>query len=151
MEKKVVFSLLLLMILIFFGVYHALHQDYGGEFINYQQARNRWGSKHFDPYKFRDADTKDRAAMITELILRKLYIGGDIAKVKEDLGKPDGFFVEGGAAYMLQERSGDIDESWQLAFVPDEHGIVQDVVIHKRCCYTDPWMKLFKDEKKTDE
>jgi hypothetical protein len=113
-------------------------------FMSAKDAEKKWGVAKFDASKFKAASASQRAPMAVDAVKRRLYIGQDRKKVREDLGDPTGYFFSDTIyAYQIEEYSDDKKEAWQLVFIPDaELKKVADVKIHKKCCYQTPdWAK----------
>ena len=81
--------------------------------------------------------------MAVDIVKRQLYVGEPRAKVRKDLGDPNGYFFSDTIyAYQIERYTEEKRESWQIVFIPDkELKNVQSVKIHKSCCYKEPsWL-----------
>lgn len=112
---------------------------FGATFMTQQEAQKKWGTKKFDPAKFKSASTSEKGAMATDVIKTKSYVGKDMLVVRKELGTPDSYFFSDTIfAYKITPSKANV-ESWQLVFIPDENLIkVKEVRIHKKCCYANP-------------
>ncbi len=112
----------------------------GQEYMDISEAEKRWGQKPFDRLKFKDAPMRERAAMAVDLIKRKLFIDKPIEKVRHDLGPTSGYFVsERIPTFFIEEGWHQNRNSWQLVFLTDRNGKIDEVRIHKNCCSDDIW------------
>ncbi len=114
------------------------------KFISLSDAEKKWGNTKFDLIRFKTASAAQRAPMAVDIVKRRLYVGLDRKKVRDELGEPTGYFFSDTIyAYQIEEYSESKKEAWQLVFIPDEDlRKVADVKIHKKCCYETPeWAK----------
>lgn len=112
---------------------------FGAEFLKPSAAKKKWGILTFKADKFKTLGEKEKGAMATDVIEKKIYIGKDMLLIRNELGTPDSYFFSDTIyAYKITEPAAD-KESWHLIFIPDEKlEKVKDVKIHKKCCYKSP-------------
>lgn len=110
-----------------------------GETISANAAKTRWGNEAFQAEKFRGASMESRATMAASLLAGKSqFIGLDRSEIRNRLGDYSGHYISGMyPTYLIQETSETSTEAWQLVFLIDKDGKVQDIVIHKNCCSRD--------------
>ncbi len=109
------------------------------EYMKLSEAEKKWGSRSFDTKRFKSGSVRLRAQMTHSLVKNKKYVGVSIKKVFSDLGPSTGyFFSESIPAYVIQSGGQRIRDVWQIIFLPEENSEkVKEVLIQKKCCYTD--------------
>ena len=132
MEKIKNLTLISCLILGFAGLARG---QYGETYMTAEQAQKKFGTKPFDPDKFKKGDSKLKGEMAADLILKKTFIGKRLKAVRELLGPPDGYFENKGVlAYIISPEVSKKD-IWQIIFLPDKDWKrVDEVKIHKNCC-----------------
>lgn len=112
---------------------------WGAVFLDYKEAKKKWGDIEFNASKFKSADEKEKGAMAANAIKIKKFVGKDMLEVRKELGVPNSYFFSDTIfAYAITEST-ENREAWHLIFVPDEKlEKVKEVKIHKKCCYKSP-------------
>ncbi len=112
---------------------------FGATFLNFNDAKKKWGQKSFDPEKFKALSENTKGAMATDALKKKYYVGENMLTVRKKMGTPDSYFFSDTIyAYKITEPD-EGKESWHLIFIPDENlEKVKEVKIHKKCCYKSP-------------
>ncbi|GEM_PF-3327403 len=106
-------------------------------FMAVAAAKQRWKEKTFDAGKFKSGTVQERAAMATNLISSKKLLGKTPEEIRVLLGSFSGFFWSDYIpAYLVEEGWTQKRDTWQLVFLLSDHGLVNDVRIHKNCCVT---------------
>lgn len=96
------------------------------------EAKKRWGNEAFNAKKFREGDAIARSKMVVSLIETKKFLGKTVRQVREELGRPDGYFWSDRIpAYFIEEGWKKKTDSWQLVLLPGEDGYIHEVRIHK--------------------
>lgn len=144
--KRVLIAISFLGLCLVFGklVCLAGEEYFQAKFMSLSDAEKKWGIVKLEVAKFKAASTAQRAPMAVDIVKRRLYVGQDRKKVREELGDPTGYFFSDTIyAYQIEEYSETKKEAWQLVFIPDtDLKRVADVKIHKKCCYETPeWAK----------
>ncbi len=133
------------------GVLFATDNRYiRSEFLSSKRASEKWGNVSFDVKKWKAGDEKIRAAMAANLIEGKKIIGKSIALAQDELGHPDGyFFSELIPAYRIENRkAGERKDSWQVVLIAGKNGkTVEEIKIHKSCCYSEEEYGLKQKER----
>ncbi len=135
MKFLVTFGLLLTLIE---GVGAAIQKDLylsSQTFMRLPVAKARWKESPFNAMQFKSGNTKVRASMAVNLILKRKLIGKTPEQVRELLGNFSGFFWSDAIpAYLVEEGWNEKKDTWQLVFLLDDGGRVNEVKIHKNCC-----------------
>ena len=114
-------------------LYMDLRDFLGLTTLNVRTAERVWGKNEFTPEIFKNSSQKERASQVASLIHSNRYIGKTIQTVISELGPHDAYYNSDEIpAYSLPKLK---DDSWVLVFLPDQVGIVKEVIIHKDCCY----------------
>lgn len=102
-----------------------------------EEVLRRWGKKPFVLEDFKKGNPQSRAAMAVDLIKnQKQFHGKDATEIRALLGTFSGhYFSESYPTYLIQKGNEAKPESWQLVFVIDRNDKVNDIVVHKNCCY----------------
>jgi hypothetical protein len=104
-------------------------------FMPLQTAKQRWKEKPFNASKFKTGNPKERASMAAAIITSKKLLGKTPEEVRTLLGGFSGFFWSDYIpAYLIEEGWTQKKDTWQLVFLLDDQGRVNDVRIHKNCC-----------------
>lgn len=104
-------------------------------FMPLSEARNRWTISAFNPAKFKAGGVKERATMAVSIISNHQMIGKTSDEVRSVLGDSSGFFWSDYIpAYLIEQGWDKGNDSWQLVFLLDPQGKVNEVRIHKNCC-----------------
>ncbi len=104
-------------------------------FMTLPTAKQRWKEKPFNAGQFRSGNTKARASMAVSLIAGKTLLGKTPEQVRATIGEFSGFFWSDSIpAYLIEEGWAEKKDTWQLVFLLDDRGRVNDVKIHKNCC-----------------
>jgi hypothetical protein len=104
-------------------------------FMSVAAAKQRWKEKAFDASKFKSGTAKERAAMATNLISSKKLLGKTPKEIQVLLGGFSGFFWSDYIpAYLIEEGWSQGKDTWQLVFLLNDQGLVNEVRIHKNCC-----------------
>jgi hypothetical protein len=144
--KKAVYILLFIVLSVFVGskAISTGEDFFQAKFMSNEEVKKKWKPEPFDAKKFKNGSPEVRASMASEIIERKLYVGQNRRKVREELGDPDGYFFSDTIyAFQIQEYSDSKKEAWQIVFIPNEDLTkVKEVRVHKKCCYDTPdWVK----------
>lgn len=109
------------------------------EFMTTDRAIALWGHKPFSADEFKKGSLPARSSMAATLIESKTFVGKSPEQVKEELGNPTGYFwSKGFPAYFLNDGSKEKNhETWQLVFLLNSKGNIDEVRIHKNCCSKD--------------
>jgi len=120
--------------------YFSWAQYYAGDFMDLKTAEKKWKVSAFNKELFRKTAPEKRAPMAVDIVMRQVYVGEDMLKVREELGSPDSYFFSDTIyAYKIMAFPGENEENWHLVFIPDEKlEKVKEVRIHKKCCYKTP-------------
>lgn len=111
------------------------------DFMQLNRAEDKWGQKKFDKALFKSGNEAARAAMVVDMIKSGVYKQKLLRQVIKELGDPTGYYENDGIpAYLLtpeSDKKTDIkDDVWQVVFIPDKSWKkVEEVKIHKNCCY----------------
>jgi hypothetical protein len=107
------------------------------DFMSITKAEKKWPPIQLKTEQFKAADPSKRAPMAVDIVKRNLYVGGDMKRVRQELGDPDSYFFSDTIyAYQIMPFPGLDKENWHLVFIPDENlEKVKEVKIHKKCCY----------------
>lgn len=144
--KKVLFVAIFIGLSLVFGKLLCLagEEYFQAKFMPASEAEKKWGITKFDVNRFKTGSAAQQAPMAVDIVKRRLYVGQDRRKVRDELGEPTGYFFSDTIyAYQIEEYSETKKEAWQLVFIPDKDlKNVADVKIHKKCCYETPeWAK----------
>ena len=72
---------------------------------------------------------------VWRLCLLLNFIGKSAEEVRKELGEFTGnFFSDSIPAYLIEEGWKKGKDTWQLVFLLNENGKVNEVKIHKNCC-----------------
>lgn len=131
-------SLLIAMAILGFSCWASTY--FQSEFLTPAAAEKKWGLVSLDKSVFRSGDLNKRTSMAVDIIKRKLYAGKDMKLVRQELGDPDSYFFSDTIyAYKIMPFPGEEKENWHLVFIPDDDlKKVNEVKIHKKCCYKSP-------------
>ncbi len=120
-----------------FSMARAASHFWTGTVLSATQVAQRWGQQSFDSVKFRSGDERVRAAMAYSILTNKnKFRGRPALELKKELGDPDGFyFSDVLPAYLIQRAKSANGESWQIVFLLTKDRTVDEVIVHKNCCY----------------
>jgi hypothetical protein len=114
-------------------LYFDLRDFLGLTTLSLTTAEKAWGTKEFNPERFKNGSKQERAAQTVSLIRSPRYIGQELKTVISELGPHDGYYNSDEIPdYSLGELKG---AHWELVFLPDDNGRVNRIIIHKECCY----------------
>lgn len=103
--------------------------------MSLSSAKQRWKEKPLNATRFKSGSTAVRAEMAVGIISGKNFLGRSSEEVRTTLGNFSGFFWSDYVpAYIIEEGWGKGRDTWQLVFLLDDDGRVNDVRIHKNCC-----------------
>lgn len=104
-------------------------------FMDLGQAEARYGVQTFVASSFRTGSTVERAKMAVSLVKKKVFVGMTPQQIKKELGNFTGyFFSDYIPAYLIEEGWEKGNDTWQLVFLLDDSGHVNEIRIHKNCC-----------------
>ena len=131
MKKYIIF--LVLTCAVFSHSAFAVH-FWRGKIMGVEQVKSNWGNVKFNKEKFKAGDVNMRSSMAYDLISSKVYVGKSRLEVAKDLGPGDGYYFSGMIpAYIINDPPKGSDV-WQIVFLLDKNGIVDEVAVHKNCC-----------------
>ena len=96
-----------------------------------------WGEQKFSIEKFKSGNESERAKMACDLLKNQnKFKGFDLLKLRATLGSHDGFyFTDIFPAYMIYTGASTSEDSWQIVFLLNNDKKVDEIVVHKNCCY----------------
>lgn len=98
-------------------------------------VKKKWGATRLNLEQFKKGNSKVRGTMVFSLLSDKTLIGKSADEIRTLLGPFTGFFWSDSIpAYMIDEGWQHKKDSWQLVFLLDEQGRVNDIRVHKNCC-----------------
>ena len=108
-----------------------------GETISESEVEKKWGLEEFSAEKFKSAAIEQRAKMAASLLKnKKNFIGQDRSEIRKTLGNYSGYYISGMyPTYLIQDKTDNSNEAWQLVFLIDAKGKITDIISHKNCCY----------------
>jgi len=134
--KKVTLYLIFLIIT---SVNHIVWANYRvrGETLSLSMVEKKFGESPFDIKKFAEGGEQVRAQMASALLKnKKQFIGKSNYQIRDTVGNFTGHYISGlYPTYMIYSAKDYSVSSWQIVFLIDAEGLVQDIVVHKNCCY----------------
>lgn len=104
-------------------------------FMSPSAALKKFGSEKFTIEKFRSSSSAERGKMVVSLIESRRYIGKSPEQVRKDLGRFDGYLWNDSIpAYFLNEGWKTKTDTWQVVFLLNRKGLVEELRIHRNCC-----------------
>ena len=105
------------------------------EFMSIAEVERKYGKKPFSNEKFKRGSVEERASMVAHLIKSKKFIGKKPEEVREQLGPYAGhFWNDNIPTYIIEEGWNKEGDTWQVVFLLDAQGNVNEVKVHKNCC-----------------
>lgn len=134
-KSRLLVSALLTVFIAFYAGANAFRSEMIGTIMSASEAKKLWGEKPFDEAKFRMGTAPERAAMASDLIEKKKFVGVPIDAIESKLGKSTGYFWNDSIpSYILNEGWKTDSDVWQLVFLSDRDKRVREVLINKNCC-----------------
>ncbi len=133
MKLRIGFILLMMS----FSLARAAGHFWTGTVLSAAQVAQKWGQQSFDALRFKSGDEKVRSAMAHSILInKKNFLGRPVLELKKELGDPDGFyFSDVLPAYLIQRAKSANGESWQIVFLLTKDRRVDEIIVHKNCCY----------------
>lgn len=114
-------------------LYFDLRDFLGLTTLSLKAAESAWGNKEFSQDNFRNGSLTERASQVVSLLRSHRYIGKPLQTVVSELGPQDSYYNSDEIpAYSLPELKG---ATYQLVFLPNESGTIEEIIIRKDCCY----------------
>lgn len=136
--KKIVISLLLIMILVPASYAFTKRILWRGKVLSTEDVCKRWGGTPFDQEKFKASkrDAGIKAKMACSLLKnQKQFIGKDGGEIRKLLGNYSGhYFSEMYPTYMIHYPKAEGDDAWQLLFLLNRERKISEIIVHKNCC-----------------
>lgn len=130
MIKQIVYFSLSLLLLQSCLAARGLQQK--GTFLSELQVKKRWGEKKWTVEQFKNGDTAVRASMAASMLRNKELIGKSNAEIFQLLGKRDGYyFSDIIPAYVIEDKSSEGGEVWQIVLFLDDNYKVVNIRVHK--------------------
>ena len=111
-----------------------LNRDYLGT----GETCRRWGERPLDVATFRASEENKatRAAMACSLLrAQDDYVGMRRREILPLFGSPDGYYyTETHPTYLIEVAKTGAQDTWQIVFLIDRYGKVDEIVVHRNCC-----------------
>ncbi len=103
------------------------------EFMSTKDAEKRYGTSPFSSQKFKQGSVHERSLMAVDLVKGRKFIGKKPEDVRDQLGAYTGhFWNDNIPTYIIEEGWNKGADTWQLVFLLDSDGNIDDGNIQAR-------------------